>query len=96
MQVKYFMQKIFSGIAFMHESSIIHRGLKRSNVLYMNEGDIKLCGFDSLRRSRGGPYDVGINWSAPELLLGLTGEPKIIFFGAELLIEIASTKEMCR
>jgi len=61
----------------MHrEANIMHRDLKTSNLLYSNEGVLKVCDFGLARKQK--PNAVYTNWvvtlwyRAPELLLGST------------------------
>ena len=60
----------------MHKRWIIHRDLKTSNLLYSNEGILKICDF-GLARKFGHPLKPYTNlvvtlwYRAPELLLGI-------------------------
>lgn len=59
----------------MHDNWIMHRDLKTSNLLYSNEGELKICDF-GLARKFGSPLlpytnmVVTLWYRAPELLLG--------------------------
>lgn len=39
------------GIAYLHERKIVHRDLKTSNLLYGNEGILKICDFGLARKA---------------------------------------------
>ncbi|KAF1334863.1 Cmgc/cdk protein kinase, partial [Globisporangium splendens] len=76
-EVKNLMQALLSAIAYMHERWYIHRDLKTSNLLYDNQGILKVCDF-GLARKYGSPIRgytqlvVTLWYRAPELLLGAT------------------------
>lgn len=74
-EVKQLMLQLLSAIAFMHEHWYIHRDLKTSNLLYSNNGILKVCDFGMARRF-GNPIAkytqevVTLWYRPPELLLG--------------------------
>lgn len=39
------------GIAYLHERKIVHRDLKTSNLLYSNDGILKICDFGLARNA---------------------------------------------
>lgn len=49
-QAKKIMKDLLEGINFLHSRKIIHRDLKTSNLLYSNEGKLKICDFGLARR----------------------------------------------
>lgn len=48
------MQQLLRGIAYLHEHWVLHRDLKTSNLLYGNDGTLKICDF-GLARQFGSP-----------------------------------------
>lgn len=74
-QIKCLMKQILEGLHFTHKRWIIHRDLKTSNLLYGNDGILKICDF-GLARKFGSPLRPYTNlvvtlwYRAPELLLG--------------------------
>lgn len=74
-EAKYLLKSLLSAIAYMHEHWFIHRDLKTSNLLYDNQGLLKVCDF-GLARKYGSPIRaytqlvVTLWYRAPELLLG--------------------------
>ncbi|EFN53586.1 hypothetical protein CHLNCDRAFT_56262 [Chlorella variabilis] len=74
-EVKTLMLQLLSGMAYLHDSWVLHRDLKTSNILYTNRGELKLCDF-GLARQYGSPLApythmvVTLWYRAPELLLG--------------------------
>ncbi|KAF6253305.1 kinase-like domain-containing protein [Scenedesmus sp. NREL 46B-D3] len=53
-QVKCLMQQLLEGVQYLHEHWVIHRDLKTSNLLYSNNGELKICDF-GLARQYGSP-----------------------------------------
>ncbi|KIY95492.1 cell division cycle 2-like protein [Monoraphidium neglectum] len=53
-QAKCLMQQLLRGIAYLHEHWVLHRDLKTSNLLYGNDGTLKICDF-GLARQFGSP-----------------------------------------
>jgi serine/threonine protein kinase len=53
-QVKCLMRQLLAGIAYLHEHWVLHRDLKTSNLLYGNDGTLKICDF-GLARQYGSP-----------------------------------------
>ncbi len=49
-QVRRLMKDLLLGIDFLHQKNIVHRDLKTSNLLYSNEGILKICDFGLARR----------------------------------------------
>ena len=49
-QVKRLMKDLLLGIELLHSKNIVHRDLKTSNLLYSNEGILKICDFGLARR----------------------------------------------
>lgn len=74
-ETKCLMKQLLSGIAYLHESWIMHRDLKTSNILVTNGGVLKVADF-GLARHYGDPLrpytrNVITMWyRAPELLMG--------------------------
>jgi cell division cycle 2-like protein len=54
LQVKRLMKDLLLGIDFLHQKNIVHRDLKTSNLLYSNEGILKICDFGLARRVSAG------------------------------------------
>ena len=44
---QYILQRILTGIAFLHERNIIHRDIKSKNVLFNSDGQVKLADFST-------------------------------------------------
>ena len=44
-EIKCLMQQLLSGVEYLHQHFIFHRDLKTSNLLYNNEGFLKICDF---------------------------------------------------
>jgi len=74
-QVKTLMKDLLTGVAFMHKKWYLHRDLKTANLLYTNDGFLKICDY-GMARQYGRPLAPYTNlvvtpwYRAPELLLG--------------------------
>jgi serine/threonine protein kinase len=78
-EVKCLMQQLLDGLAFLHESFIIHRDIKLSNLLYDNRGCLKIADFGLARLFSYPsaehvltPTVVTLWYRAAELLMGST------------------------
>ena len=73
-QVKKLMQQLVSALQFLHARKILHRDLKLSNLLYSDNGDLKVADFGLSRRCLPPltPKVVSLWYRPPELLLGAT------------------------
>jgi serine/threonine protein kinase len=74
-QAKKLMRDLLSGTAYLHSRNIVHRDFKSSNLLYSNDGRLKICDFGLARKlaSKEAPLtqEVITMWyRPPELLLG--------------------------
>ena len=79
-EVKCLLQQLLRAVAYMHDTCwLIHRDLKTSNLLYSNNGHLKVADFGLARlysagsggeRLRMTPLVVTLWYRAPELLLG--------------------------
>ncbi|KAF2000271.1 Pkinase-domain-containing protein [Amniculicola lignicola CBS 123094] len=73
--IKSFMYQLLLGIAFCHESRVLHRDLKPQNLLINSRGQLKLADF-GLARAFGIPVNTFSNevvtlwYRAPDVLLG--------------------------
>ena len=84
-QVKCLAMQLLSALAAVHESFVLHRDLKQTNLLLDKNGVLKLCDFGLARRAGTGPSGSGgpgggggactpnvtsLWYRAPEILLG--------------------------
>lgn len=76
-EVKTLLRQLVGAVGFLHESFIMHRDLKTSNILLNNRGQLKLADFGMARYIP--PADAPLTqlvvtlwYRAPELLLGTT------------------------
>eukprot|EP01083_Nonionella_stella_P176715 619028_1 len=74
-EVKCLMIQLLKAVEYMHTNWVLHRDLKTSNILYSNNGVLKVCDFGMARKygSPLKPYShqvVTLWYRAPELLLG--------------------------
>jgi len=74
-EIKSLVKQTLQGVAFMHSRWIFHRDLKTSNLLYSNDGTLKICDFGLARKFAHPlrPYTnlvVTLWYRAPELLFG--------------------------
>lgn len=74
-QIKLLVHQLLSALSFLHSHSVIHRDIKMANLLYSNNGCLKLCDFGLARRI--GCVDqqltalvVTLWFRSPELLMG--------------------------
>ena len=77
-EVKTLLLQLASGVAYLHDSWILHRDLKTSNLLLNNRGRLKIADF-GMARYVGDPPPPNLTqlvvtlwYRAPELLLGAT------------------------
>lgn len=82
------MKQLLQAVAYMHANWVMHRDLKTSNLLYSNNGRLKVCDFGMARKHGdfATPYSPGVVtvwYRAPEILLGLkTYDEKIDVWSA--------------
>jgi len=74
-EVKNIMIQLLTGLAYLHENDVLHRDIKTSNILYNNNGEIKLCDFGISRcfiktDEHYTPTVVTPYYRSPELFLG--------------------------
>lgn len=50
-QLRRVMKDLLEGMAYLHDRKILHRDLKTSNLLYSNEGILKICDFGLARKA---------------------------------------------
>lgn len=74
-EVKCLMLQLLEGVQVLHDNWVLHRDLKSSNILFNNQGKLKICDF-GMSRQYGSPLKpyselvVTLWYRAPELLLG--------------------------
>lgn len=74
-EIKTLMLQLLSALSYLHSKNIVHRDIKMSNLLYNNQGELKLADFGLARTI---PINdnvmtlkvVTLWYRAPELLLG--------------------------
>lgn len=71
-QVKRLVSQLLSALSFLHSRNILHRDLKLSNMLYSEEGNLKLADFGLSRTNLPPltPKVVSLWYRPPELLFG--------------------------
>ncbi|KAK1294341.1 Cyclin-dependent kinase G-2 [Acorus calamus] len=73
-EVKCLMLQLLEGVKCLHDNWVLHRDLKTSNLLFNNQGELKICDF-GMARQYGSPLKpytslvVTLWYRAPELLL---------------------------
>jgi cell division cycle 2-like len=76
-ETKLLFQQLVSALAYLHDSHILHRDLKTSNLLLSNRGELKLADFGMARYTSTPPprhltqLVVTLWYRSPELLLGV-------------------------
>lgn len=98
-EVKCLFHQLLSGIAFMHANWVVHRDLKTSNLLYDNQGRLKICDF-GMARTCGSPAGaltpnvITLWYRAPEMLLGAKtyGPPVDMWAAGAVLAELLLKK----
>eukprot|EP00803_Ostreobium_quekettii_P004303 evm.model.scf_3792.1 EVM.evm.TU.scf_3792.1 scf_3792:2804-11246(-) len=74
-EIKCILKQLLEGIAYLHDRHIVHRDIKMSNLLYNDNGLLKLCDFGLARpipqqSMPMTPQVVTLWYRSPELLLG--------------------------
>lgn len=49
-QIKKLMRDLLDGTVYLHSRNIVHRDMKSSNLLYSNQGRLKICDFGLARK----------------------------------------------
>ncbi len=69
-------KQLLSGLKYLHQTCIIHRDIKMSNLLFSNAGNLKIADF-GLAREYGFPSFINMTpnvvtlwYRAPEVILG--------------------------
>ncbi|QRW02148.1 Cdc2-related kinase, arginine/serine-rich [Ceratobasidium sp. AG-Ba] len=92
--------QMLSGLAYLHQKSVIHRDMKGSNILLNNHGELKLGDFGLARfysKRRRSDYTnrvITLWYRPPELLLGATVYgPEVDMWSAGcIMLELFTTK----
>eukprot|EP00736_Rhodelphis_marinus_P009719 Rmarinus@m.23748 len=79
-EVKCILLQVLRAVDYLHDRWITHRDLKMSNLLYTNQGEVKLCDFGLARNYSDAPRTysplvVTLWYRAPEVLFA---DPKIL------------------
>jgi cell division cycle 2-like protein len=53
-EVKCLMLQLLEGVKYLHDNWVLHRDLKTSNLLFNNQGELKVCDF-GMSRQYGSP-----------------------------------------
>ena len=75
-QIKCIIFQILQGVKYLHEKKILHRDLKSANILFNNQGEVKIADFGLARQISLHPQMLYTNkvvtlwYRAPEILLG--------------------------
>lgn len=75
-QIKCIIFQILQGVKYLHEKKILHRDLKSANILFNNNGEVKIADFGLARQISIHPQMLYTNkvvtlwYRAPEILLG--------------------------
>ncbi|KAF8785118.1 cyclin-dependent kinase 10-like [Argiope bruennichi] len=73
--IKCIMYQLFYGLKYLHENFILHRDLNVNNILFTENGILRIAGFGNCRPTSKDdltPNPVSRGYSAPELLFGAT------------------------
>jgi len=101
-EIKCLLRQLLEGMAYLHDHWIIHRDLKTSNLLYTNNGILKICDFGLARRYSDPlgyytPLVVTLWYRAPELLFGtkVYGPPVDVWSIGCIFAELLLNKPLC-
>ena len=66
------MAQVLNGLLYLHEQGVIHRDIKRANILTTKEGLVKLADFGVATRKDNGLHESSVvgtpYWMAPEVI----------------------------
>ncbi|ENN70200.1 hypothetical protein YQE_13080, partial [Dendroctonus ponderosae] len=101
LNIKFALASKDDGIVYLHESNVIHRDVKGSNILLTKEGEVKLCDFGlgkNLTQNDDKLYDcVGSScWMAPELVTANKEDSEKGFYDNRNLERCSLSKEASR